>query len=225
MNRPVRRHTTGHPVHLGQHGLSLIFALLALVALSLAGVALVRSVGTGTLVLGNLGFKQSATASAETATQSAIATLQGLSDRTVNVAASGYYASVDNNLLDATGQQLTSGSNAANRLLVAWESNCSYVSSNRSHCNFQPVTYASDSTAGTSTQYVVFRMCHNSGAIDTQTCAMPTMSTADCAIKRGKVDYADYARFGCTASPYYRVIVRVVGERNTVSFTETIVHF
>jgi type IV pilus assembly protein PilX len=208
-----------------QNGLSLIFALLALVALSLAGVALVRSVGTGTLVLGNLGFKQSATASAETATQAAINTLQTLGSLLADAPTSGYYASVDNTLLDATGQQITSGTNAPSRKLVAWESNCSNVSVNRLNCNFSPVTYASDSTAGTSTKYVIFRMCTNGGAIDTATCAMPTSTTAGTSTKRGKLDYGDYARFGSAASPYYRIIVRVVGERNTVSFTETIVHF
>jgi len=56
-----------------QAGLSLIFALLALVALSLGAVALIRSVDGGTLVLGNLGFKQDATVSTEKATESAAA--------------------------------------------------------------------------------------------------------------------------------------------------------
>ena len=45
-----------------QRGMSLVFALLALAALSLAGIALVRSVNTSSLVIGNLGFKQGATA-------------------------------------------------------------------------------------------------------------------------------------------------------------------
>lgn len=225
MNRPhapSRAH--GHP-RTTQAGLSLIFALLALVALSLAGVALVRSVGTGTLVLGNLGFKQSTTASAETATQTAITALQALASTESDVPASGYYASVDNNLLDATGQQITSGSNATNRQLIAWEANCTHVPTNRAHCDYAPVTVASDANTGTSTQYAVFRMCHSNGAVNTQTCAMPTTTSGSSSTKRGKLDYADYARFGNAASPYFRVIVRVVGERNTVSFTETIVHF
>ncbi|WP_290870793.1 pilus assembly protein PilX [Aquabacterium sp.] len=208
-----------------QAGLSLIFALLALVALSLAGVALVRSVGTGTLVLGNLGFKQSTTASAETATQTAITALQALASTEADTPASGYYASVDNNLLDATGQQITTGSNAPNRLLIAWEANCTHVTTNRAHCDYQPVTVASDASTGTTTQYAIFRMCRSNGAVNTQTCAMPTTTSGSSSTKRGKLDYADYARFGNAASPYFRVIVRVVGERNTVSFTETIVHF
>ena len=44
-------------------------------ALSVASVALIRSVDTGTLVLGNLGFKQETTAQADQGTQAAIAWL------------------------------------------------------------------------------------------------------------------------------------------------------
>ena len=43
-----------------QKGVVLFFALIALVAMSLAAAALVRSVDSGVLVAGNLAFKQSA---------------------------------------------------------------------------------------------------------------------------------------------------------------------
>ena len=41
-----------------QRGLVLFFALIALVAMSLAALALVRSVDTSTLISGNLAFRQ-----------------------------------------------------------------------------------------------------------------------------------------------------------------------
>ena len=49
-----------------QKGLVLFISLIALVAMSLAAAALVRSVDSGVLVAGNLAFKQSAIMSAET---------------------------------------------------------------------------------------------------------------------------------------------------------------
>ena len=49
------------PSRTAQRGVSLLFALMALAAMLLAAVALVRSVDSGALVLGNLGFKQEAT--------------------------------------------------------------------------------------------------------------------------------------------------------------------
>ena len=51
--------------HFHQQGLVLFVALIALVAMSLAAAALVRTVDTGVMVAGNLAFKQSATMSAD----------------------------------------------------------------------------------------------------------------------------------------------------------------
>ncbi len=63
--------------------MSLIFALLTLVALSLAAVALVRSVDTSTTVIGNLGFKQDSTFYAGQAAEEAIAWLNANKTSTV----------------------------------------------------------------------------------------------------------------------------------------------
>ena len=66
------------PRHAAQRGVSLIFALLALGAMLLAAVALVRAVDSGALVLGNLGFKQDATSAADRATEYARTCLNGI---------------------------------------------------------------------------------------------------------------------------------------------------
>ena len=44
-----------------EQGVVLFIALIVLVAMSLAGIALMRSVDTGILIAGNLGFRQNAT--------------------------------------------------------------------------------------------------------------------------------------------------------------------
>ena len=51
----------------GQRGLVLFFALIALVVMSLAAVALVRSVDTSTLIANNMSYKQSGTTAADAA--------------------------------------------------------------------------------------------------------------------------------------------------------------
>ena len=48
-----------------QRGLALFFALIAMVAIMLAAIVLVRSVDTATLISGNLAFQQNATRSAD----------------------------------------------------------------------------------------------------------------------------------------------------------------
>ena len=51
-----------------QHGIVLFTVLIALVVLSLASVALVRSIDTGVTIAGNLAFRQAATQAADAGT-------------------------------------------------------------------------------------------------------------------------------------------------------------
>src|SRR5262245_62594945 len=81
-----------------QRGASLLFALITLVALALAASALVRSVDTGAVVMGNLGAKKATAIAADRATQQAIKFLTvdmteatRLLDNSTN-ANRGYYA-------------------------------------------------------------------------------------------------------------------------------------
>jgi len=54
-----------------EKGLALLVAMIALVAMSLAGIALVRSIDTNTMIAGNLAFRQGATLSADAGTETA----------------------------------------------------------------------------------------------------------------------------------------------------------
>jgi type IV pilus assembly protein PilX len=203
--------------------MSLIFALLALVALSMGAVALIRSVDTSGMVLGNLGFKQDATASAERATEAAIVFLQSVPDRTSNSSSdngggSGYYAS-STETLDPTGQGA-----GATRVLVDWQADgCKYAATS-GNCTLGARSLTSDGEQRT--DYVIFRLCRQQGAIaDGNPCITPADASSGSSTKRGKLDYGDYARFVGSPDAYYRIIVRSVGARNTVSYTETIIHF
>lgn len=90
-----------------QTGVVLFFALIALVAMSLAAVALIRSVDTNSLIAGNLSFKQSTMFSSDRGVEVAmnwvvthVTALEA--DNTVN----GYYATNAANpiaLVDASG--------------------------------------------------------------------------------------------------------------------------
>src|SRR5205085_11286110 len=84
-----------------QRGIILIIALVLMVALSLAGVALIRSVDTTTSVIGNLAFRQSAILPANLAVERAAAALfpdadpanaGKIGDLTANFVAENYYA-------------------------------------------------------------------------------------------------------------------------------------
>ena len=217
-----------------QRGVSLLFALLALVALSLATLALVRSVDTSTLLLGNIGFKQDATAAADQASREAINWLT-LNNATLNtdIPAGGYYASTQELAsdgvtikppIDATGQQLAS---TANRQLIDWDGNGCQTAVSGSYNGCSVLTASAGNINGNTARYVVFRLCSKPGDFTTDTsinCAQRSSSSDSCGSK-GALSYSDNPLACATSSAYYRIVVRVLGTRNTASFTETIVHF
>ena len=110
-----------HPSRRSQRGVSLVFSLITLVALSLAAVALIRSVDTGATILGNLSFKQDTLLAADEASRRAISWLdvnRGGNTLNTSIEAQGYRAmTVDR--LDATGTR--SGDNT--RAVVDWNMN------------------------------------------------------------------------------------------------------
>ena len=228
-HREPRRLRRSIPRRQAQRGVTLLFAMITLVALLFATLALVRSVDTSTILMGNIGFKQDATVTADQATRQAIAWL-GTNNAVLNTdkVANGYYAStkelgsdgVTITPVDVTGQQLTS---AASRQVVDWSDN-SCTSATGYICSVSTTTSGSNTA-----RYVVFRMCSIAGDYGapgyTGACAKPLSSSGTSASKKGELNYADSLRFTSAAGPYYRVVVRVQGVRNTTSFTETIVHF
>lgn len=207
-------------------GISLIYSLLALVAISLSAVALVRSVSGGGLVIGNLAFKQDATAAASIAAESAAAWLNANNaSLNTDVPTRGYYAS-SRDALDVTGNQVsTSG-----RTVVDWDNdNCgTYASGSFAGCvDPSPADIAVGN--GNTARYVILRQCSaegnpNTAAID---CTMPVSGSASQEMTKASLDYNRSARLTGPAvrQQYYRVVVRARGARNTVAFTETLIQY
>ena len=207
-----------------QRGISLIFALMALVILGLAAVALTRSVDTSTLIMGNLGFKHDAVVASSAGAEQAMAWLEGkVADPTAldaDLPANGYYA---NSLpsLDPAGNR----SSAANQLaLVNWDGNCmGRAAGTYTTCTTLPAN--GSSINGNQVQWVITRLCSGPGpSAGTNYCIRPGSSSSGEAKDKGELQ-PDGRFKNSIARPDYRSIVRVVGPRNTVSFTETLVHF
>lgn len=208
-----------------QRGISLLFALLALAAMLLAAVALVRSVDSGALVLGNLAFKQDATSAGDSAAEIARGHIlnDGL-DLNRNQPSIGYYAtSLDN--LDPTGRVTT----AANKLAVVnWgdADSCSCLPATCSSCSLLPSPAESLNGGRATARYLITRLCPSAGAVGaTNVCAKPAAVAVSESTYRGEHRVGSGAPPAPPATtPYYRIIVRTVGGRGTVSFTETIFH-
>lgn len=217
-----------------QRGASLLFALLTLVAMLLATLALVRSVDTSTTLLGNIGFKQDATVATDQAARVAIEWLSAnKASLNTSVEASGYYANTKEfaddgttaaGQVDVTGGQLA----AVSKRLVDWDSDTCKAATDNTFADCVLKTASAGTINGNSARYVIFRLCNKPGDLGTDSsihCAKPMSAAGTSASKRGELNYSDYARFASAAGPYYRIVVRVSGARNTASFAETIVHF
>lgn len=226
------------PLQRAQRGMSLIFTLIALVLLMLVSIALVRSVDTATLVMGNLGFKQDTTNLSSNPTsgaEAAVAYITNNYDKLTKTRANeGYYAtSLDD--LDPTG-------NASNASLSAvdWkEDSCAYVVAGTTYngtcLQAAPKTNITDASGKVigSAKYLISRLCSAEGSptgLDASgnpvTCSMPPTAGTSTSQGRGAIDVKNPFRPDVkVVGPYFRIVVRAEGGRNTVSFTETIVHF
>lgn len=200
-----------------QRGISLMMVLICIAILSIAAIGLVRMVDTGAIAVGNVASKQSTTVIADDAAELAVQTLLALDVGNAlldDIPAQGYYAtSIDE--LDPTGN-----SGRSNRAVVNWTG---------APCQ-QPNTrcLAPRTINGQNVQYLITRMCQTSGDPDAagNSCARPLATANAASTKRGELKYGEHARFtGNAPGPFYRILVRVTGPRNTVSFTETYIYF
>jgi type IV pilus assembly protein PilX len=209
-----------------QRGMSLIFSLITLVALSLAAVALIRSVDTGSTILGNLSFKQDTLLAADDASRQAV---QWLADNSGSlalqgdIATQGYSASLITQL-DPTGSRPTD----TTRVVIDWDWNdcASYTSSSYARC-FKPRSIELDLSHGVKARWVILRVCNTAGdpTLAAVACAKPVTASSGGSTERGDIRYDDPRLQQAVLAQYFRVIVRAQGGRKTTSTTETLVHF
>jgi len=202
-----------------QRGVVLFFALIAMLAIMLAAVALVRSVDTSTIIAGNLAFKQAATTSGDAGTEAAIAWLSTVeaANSGTNVlnnpahpfnsdnAAAGYYSNI-NPLLSLT---------ASSGTRIQWDNTDSVL------------VLPDPDSSGNSVRYVIQRVCRNANV---------AIQTADCLFSGALQDTNGQAiplpqdickGVGCPAagqSPQIRITSRTTGPRNTVSYVQAFVY-
>lgn len=193
-----------------QHGITLLIALIALVAISLGGIALMRMVDAGNLITGNLAFKQTAGQAGDAGTETAIEWLNDHAGQlSQDVTAAGYYASwrAGCNLLENVTWE-PGGAAQAGCLMVA-----AAVSSNRL-------------PDGYSASYVINRMCDVEGSPSDTSVSCPAFvtRTGGAGSTKGGGSYGQLPLTG-SAQQFYRVTTRVSGPRNTESFVQAVVGF
>ena len=188
--RQLRPKISGFPRK--QRGVVLFIALIVLVAMSLAGIGMLRSVDTGNLIAGNLAFKQATLNASDLGLETGyqwLLTQAGTTALDANIVASGYNANPPAN--DAT---------------LDWTDIANWAGS---------VVMATDA-AGNTTRYIIHRLCPAVGPVTGQVCAISTTSGT----AAGGSSSVGSTVFTSTNSVYYRIMARVDGPRNTSSITE-----
>jgi Tfp pilus assembly protein PilX len=177
----------------GRHerGLVLMIALIVLIAMSLAAVALVRSVDTANVITGNLSFRGGAVQESDQGVEAARVAVTALATAgtdTADSVANNYYATVQANTDTALVALF------GTRPLTALDQNA---------------------RTGNTVNYIVERMCSTAGTATIDNCTMfIPPGRKDQKIKPGEGT-------GGSATPYYRVTVLVTGPRNTRTITQT----
>lgn len=185
-----------------QAGVVLMMALIVLVAMTLAGIALVRSVDTSNVIAGNLAFQQAATHSADAGTEAAVQWLIANNSTTAlygNLPGQGYAAV----RADPVAPQ-------------SWDTYWQTVLVPNGYV----VTLPADA-AGNSVAYTIQRLCLQP--------LPPHAAGAGCEFTTATFDVGTSSKTAGTvalqsiAQVYYRISMRIAGPRNTVSYVQTIV--
>jgi Tfp pilus assembly protein PilX len=196
--------------HALQQGIILPVTLIILVAMTLAGIAMLRSADTTSVIAGNLAFKQSATASGDAGVEAAITWLvANKANLDQDIGASGYYATRQD-ALDLTGNKREPKVTTDDDL--NWESAAN-------------VRKLAKDAAGNEVAYVIHRMCDSTGPVNGATCS--TEQT----YKEGNGQGASrqmgsYQEGGwevVATRAFYRITARVSGPRNTTSYVQAVV--
>ncbi|MEO8137756.1 MAG: hypothetical protein ABI831_27730, partial [Betaproteobacteria bacterium] len=179
-----------------ERGVVLVISLIILVALSLAGLALVRATDTGNVIAGNMAFRATAMQAVDTGVEDAFNAVTGATGYATapeTAIANKYYTQI----LDTTGPD-----GVADGLPdVTWSS-----------------VAGTNLAEGNTVRWVAERMCN--GATTTV-----DLILANCASIPGRPNSSQKPGLQPTNTNYavaYRVTVRVEGPRNTVAMAQAI---
>ena len=191
-----------------QRGAVLFISLIVLVAMSLAGLAMMRGVDTGALIANNLAFKQGATAAGDAGVEAARNWLMSntgatlYNDKPGVTGGTGYFATWQQGLDFTQGD-----ADATNNF--DWSTNA--------------VALAADA-AGNQVSYVIHRMCDATGNPASINCIRVTDSSGSTASSsKGAAAFGSYA-ISSPSQAFFRITVRVIGPRNTTSYVQAVVY-
>lgn len=209
-----------------QRGVVLFFTLIALVVMSLAAVALIRSVDTSTMIAGNLAFKQAATSSGDAGIEAAVSWLT-LQQQNMTAAGQNVY-------LDPSASLVFNQSNSANAALGYYSSvrPVSQLTDGTIHWNSTdsapalpgPFGSALPDASGNTVRYIIERMCTTPNQAPSQANCLfttPVSTLGDKAVVAADQVCQGAGCLSNSQSPQLRITAQVVGPKNTYSYVQT----
>ena len=195
-----------------QRGVILFIALIVLVAMSLAGIALMRSVDTNVLIAGNLAFRQGATMAG---------------DAGIEAARSWLLTNAAGTTLENDQPGVTNGTG----YWANWQSNADLygaTSTTSDDYNWNNATVVGTDAGGNEVRYVIHRLCSQAGATTSSSVSCVKIagsggSTPASTGTKGTTSYGSAALPG-VSSTYYRVTVRVAGPRSSLSYVQAVLN-
>jgi len=218
------------PILSRQKGFVLFMTLMVMVIMSIAGLALLRAVDSSTLVAGNIGYKQAAIISTDSAIKSATDWMAlGATVLTADSSTNGYYsasygviagASGANPIsYDWTGQSTPADAGDD----VDWDGTHSSIPTKAKQVTFPNGT--TTDASGNRAYYVVHRLCDSPAALSSApgvSCATSNSQVAAIGSTAGAASYGQKA-LTSVSQVFYRVTVKVIGPKNTVSYAQAFV--
>ncbi|MBU1214281.1 MAG: pilus assembly PilX N-terminal domain-containing protein [Gammaproteobacteria bacterium] len=214
-----------------QRGVVLFFALVALVAMSLAAVALIRSVDTSTIIAGNLAFKQSATNSGDTGIEKAVTwmtTIQ-VANATLNVLNDPTHRFNLTCLSVRAAATLSPDDPGCTTIIPGYHSsldNSLDLTDDTTWNDVNSVLVGTDGS-GNTTRYIIQRVCRNGNQpVQSASCLFAGIPE----VKDGqhvKPPQEFCSGDGCPPvgqTPQNRITTRTTGPRNTVSYVQAFVY-
>jgi Tfp pilus assembly protein PilX len=207
MSEQIHRVARRLPMPSSQRGTTLIIALIVLVAMTLAGIATMRSVDTATLMAGNIAFRQSALHAADQGIQAGYALLitpwtnvsADLNKDGLGLGKPGYYSSAS--MTEPNWSDPNAWNNAAQ---------------------------LAPDAAGNVVWFLVERMCTVANCKPGDTCTGSnnlcgsTPGTATTSSGREGDDNFRPAEAFSSPAPHYRITARAVGPRNSIAIVQTL---
>jgi type IV pilus assembly protein PilX len=193
--------TPARPLRPRQRGIVLIYTLIALVVILIAGAALIRRMDNALIQTGNMAFKQ------ELVRQALRALAKAKTELNTGALTAETTRNADLKSANYSAIRLASNAQGIPSILV---DDSTYTSAGWTAADL------TDSDTGVTLRYVIDRQCDAAGDFSTVNCvtmADPIQTSAD----------ALYKKINGESHPVYRISIRASGPRNTQAYFQATV--